>query len=142
MRTFLRLLQRRVLGGGGAVVASDTDDSGLVGEKALVAVIARNGGEGEGVGIAVGVELSRRVMNEVAAGHGGLGGVARGLAEGLEGIRVGGGSVFVDGELALKGLDGFDSGVFGGGARILETKREREPNNGPNSGDDNHKGEN
>lgn len=87
--------------------------------------------------ITVSVELSGSVMNGIAAGHGVLSSVACGLAEGLEGARIGRGAVFVDRKLVLKRLDGFKGGAFGSGARVLEAKGQREPDDGPDAGNDN-----
>lgn len=135
----VRLLQGLILYGRRTIIASDANDFRLIGEEAFVAVVARNDGERKCVGIAVSVELSWRVMNGVASGHGGLCGVAGGLTQGFKRGGIGRSAVFVSGELMLERLDGFESGAFSGGAGVLKAQRKGEPDNGPDArnGDNN-----
>lgn len=80
-------------------------------------------------------------MNGIAAGHGCLAGIAGGLAQGFEGRGVSGRAILVRCQLTLERLDGFESRTLGGRTRVLNAKRESEPDNCPDSGDDNDGGD-
>lgn len=115
--------------------------AGLVSEKALITVVSRDGDERVGMRIAVRVGLGWRVSNGVAAGRGGLGGFARGLAERFERRWKRTGAVFVCRELTLESADGFEGRMLRGGTGIFKAQRKSEPNDGPYSGDGDESGD-
>ena len=129
------LFQRRILRSGGAVIAGEVDHAGLVRVQALITIIEGQSEQSVGVRFAVLIGIAGSVVDGISARHGGLGGLAGGFTEGLETRREISGAILIGGELLLEKAKGLDGASFSGWARTRESQREREPDDGPDAGD-------